>query len=233
MALPPDVADRITVTDTALLVIDMQRRHLDVDGVGYHVLPRAAAHAVTRRTGAALAVARAAGMPVVHVATWKKLAGADATRRARNPFMSWQNGKPIVGADFVRQADKCIEGSAYAEFMPETEPLPNEPVVLKFRYSGFYATELEMLLREMGIRTLVIAGVNTNNCVLHTSFDAQARDFGVVLLADCCGSMNGEEYHRMALSQIEASIGWLTTVDELAACLHSAAAGPAATGTPR
>jgi nicotinamidase-related amidase len=233
VALPPDVADRISVTDTALLVIDMQRRHLDVDGVGYHVLSRPAAHAVTRRTGAALAVARAAGMPVVHVATWKKLAGAGAPRRARNPFMSWQNGRPIVGATFVRQADKCIEGSVYAEFMPETEPLPDEPVVVKSRYSGFYATELEVLLREMGIRTLVVAGVNTNNCVLHTSFDAQARDFGVVLLEDCCGSMNGEEFHRMGLRQIEASIGWLTTVDEFATCLPTVATAPTATGAPQ
>jgi nicotinamidase-related amidase len=103
--------------------------------------------------------------------------------------------------------------------MPETEPLPGEPVVVKFRYSGFYATELELLLREMGIRTLVVAGVNTNNCVLHTSFDAHARDFGVVLLEDCCGSMNGEEYHWMGLRQVEASIGWLSTVDEIAARL--------------
>ena len=223
MALPPDVADRISVTDTALLVIDAQRRHLDVDGVGYHVLPRAAAHAVTARIGAALSTARAAGMPVVHVATWKKLAGADAPRRHRNPFMSWQNGKPIAGADFVRQSDKCIEGSVYAEFMPETEPLPGEPVVVKFRYSGFYSTELELVLRELGVRTLVVAGVNTNNCVLHTSFDAQARDFGVVVLEDCCGSMNGDEFHRMGLRQIEASLGWLSTVDELAALLPAGA----------
>lgn len=222
MALPPDVADRFSVTDTALLVIDLQRRHLDVDGVGYHVLPRDAAHAVTARAGEALAVARAAGMPVVHVATWKKTPGAP--RRHRNPFMSWQSGRPIVGATFVRQADLCVEGSVYAEFMPETRPLPDEPVVVKLRYSGFYGTELEPLLREMGIRTLVVAGVNTNNCVLHTCFDAQARDFGVILLEDCCGSMNGEEFHRMGLRQIEASIGWLTTVDELGSLLPAGAA---------
>ncbi|WFE35204.1 cysteine hydrolase [Micromonospora sp. WMMD975] len=224
MALPPEVADRITVRDTALLVIDMQRRHLDVDGVGYHTLPPEKAREVTARTGEALTVARAAGMPVVHVATWKKAAGLDAPRQHRNPFMAWQNGKPIVGASFLRQDGKCVEGSPYAEFMPATEPLPSEPVVVKHRYSGFYATELELVLRELGVRTLVVAGVNTNNCVLHTSFDAQARDFGVVLLADCCGSMNGDELHRMGLRQIETSVGWLSTVDEMAGLLTVAVA---------
>lgn len=224
MPLPPEVGARLTPTDAALVVIDMQRRHLDVGGVGYHTLPAAIAPAVTSRTGRALEVARAAGMPVVHVATWKKTAGS--WPRGGNPFFSWQNGKPIVGADFVRQADRCTQGSVYAEFMPETTPLPDEPVVVKLRYSGFYATELEALLRDLGVRTVVVAGVNTNNCVLHTCFDAHARDFGVVLLQDCCGSMNGEEYHRMGLAQVAASIGWLATVDELAEGLDTAVARP-------
>jgi biuret amidohydrolase len=220
MPLPEELADDLSLGETALLLIDLQRRHMDVDGVGYHVLPADRARLVTRRAGDALAVAREVGMPVVHVATWKKPAAPWGNRNGNNPFFAWQNGKPIPGASFVRQADKCVEGSVYAEFMPETTPLEHEPVVVKFRYSGFYMTELELVLRGLGIRQLVIAGVNTNNCVLHTSFDAQARDFGVILLEDATGSMNGPEYHQAAIRQVEASIGWVSDVDAFSALVR-------------
>lgn len=216
MTLPPQIAARINPETTALVVIDVQRRHLDTDGVGYHTLPDDRAKLVTANVAQAQAAARAAGIPVVHVATWAKPGSKRPGRSGGNPFLRWQNGKPIVGADFVRQADLCTEGSVYAEFMPGTEPAEGEPVVVKFRYSGFYQTELELVLRGYGITDLVIAGVNSNNCVLHTSFDAQARDFGVIVLEDCCGSMNGEEYHKMGIAQIGASIGWVSSLDEFA-----------------
>lgn len=224
--LPADVAEGFALQETALLLIDLQRRHMDVDGVGYHTLPPDRARSVTARAGQALTAARAAGMPVVHVATWKKPAAPWGSRNGHNPFLAWQNGRPIPGAGFVRQADLCTEGSVYAEFMPETTPLPHEPVVVKFRYSGFYATDLELVLRGLGIRQLFVGGVNTNNCVLHTSFDAQARDFGVVLLEDAAGSMNGPAYHEAAVRQIEASIGWSTTVAAFTELVSAKAADP-------
>lgn len=163
MPLPAEVAASMELRETALLLIDLQRRHLDVDGVGYHVLPADRARSVTRQAGLALQVARDVGMPIVHVATWTKPQTPWGSRGGNNPFFAWQNGKPITGANFVRQAGKCLEGSVYAEFMPETEPREGEPVVVKFRYSGFYMTDLELVLRSLGIRRLVVGGVNTNN----------------------------------------------------------------------
>lgn len=222
MSLPVEVADRVNTTDCALLVIDMQRRHLDVDGVGYHVLPAERARSVTSNAGVAIDTARAVEMPIIHVATWMKPATPWGSRSGRNPFFEWQNGKPITGANFVRQANRCTEGSVYAEFMPETTPLPHEPVVVKFRYSGFYMTDLELVLRGLGIRTILIAGVNTNNCVLHTAFDAHARDIAVVALSDACGSMNGDEFHEIALRQIGASIGWISSVAEFGSLVEPA-----------
>jgi nicotinamidase-related amidase len=222
MTLPPEIAARISPATTALLVIDVQRRHLDVDGVGYHTLPPERAKQVSHRAADAVAWAREAGFPVVHVGTWGKAGARRPGKPASNPFFAWQNGKPITGASFVRQADKCSAGSVYAEFMPGTEPLPDEPLIVKFRYSGFYNTELEMVLHRYGITDLLVIGVNTNNCVLHTSFDAQARDFGVIVLEDCCGSMNGEEYHQMGLAQIGASIGWVSSLDEVASAVTGA-----------
>jgi nicotinamidase-related amidase len=225
MSLPEEIAETLDPRDTALLLIDLQRRHMDVDGVGYHTLPAERAHSVTDQAGRALEIARAAGMPVVHVATWQEAPSPWGSREGRNPFWAWQNGKPIVGADFVRQAGKCLAGSPYAEFMPEVEPRQGEPVVVKFRYSGFYMTDLELVLRSFGVRTLVVGGVNTNNCVLHTSFDAQARDYAVVLLEDACGSMNGPEYHDIGVKQIEASVGWISDVEEFGSVMRASTGG--------
>ena len=231
MALPDEIISSITRTDAALLLIDLQRRHMDVDGVGYHTLPPDRARYVTSNAGKAIELAREVGMPVVHVATWSKPRTPWGNPSGSNPFFAWQNGKPITGATFVRQADKCTEGSVYAEFMPETVPLPHEPVVVKFRYSGFYMTNLELVLRSLGIKTLFIAGVNSNNCVLHTSFDAHARDFVVIVLEDASGSMNGDQYHRMGISQISASLGWVSSTDEFADLMRSTAPREGMAGT--
>lgn len=214
MALPLDVENAIELPRAALLFIDMQRRHLDVGGVGYHTLPPDRADLVVARGGTALEAARAAGMPVVHVATWSRHPGPWGPTEGRNPFFQWQNGKPIPGGGFVRQAGKCTEGSVYAEFMPAVEPLPHEPVIVKKKYSGFFMTDLELVLRSLGVETIFLGGVNTNNCCLHTFFDGHARDFRMVLLEDACGSMNGQAYHDAALKQIEAALGWIISVDE-------------------
>ena len=125
-----------------------------------------------------------------------------------------KTGKQIPGADFVRQSGKCLAGTVWAEFMPPVAPAEGEPVVVKKKYSGFFATDLELIIRSLDVETLFIGGVNTNNCVLHTAFDAHARDLQVIVLEDACGSMNGQAYHEAAIRQIEAAIGWTASVDE-------------------
>lgn len=237
MPLPDDVAAAIDLDTTALLFIDVQRRHMDHDQ-GYHLVPRERAAVALERGAAALRHARAIGMRVVHVGTWTRLRSPWGQVDGGNPFMRWQTGKTVPGTDWQRRSDLCVEGSVYAEFMPGFEPIDNEPLIVKHRYSGFYATDLERVLRTLGVETLFVGGVNTNNCVLATTFDAHARDFRVVVLEDACGSMNGERYHQAALDQIRAALAWTITVDDFtdlvtsksAAVNSASAATPAATG---
>lgn len=218
--LPDDVASDVRLDRSALVFIDMQRRHLDTE-VGYHTLPSARAASVVEQGAAILADARRAGLRVVHVGTWSRAPSRWGQVDGGNPFMRWQNGKPVPGADFVRQAGKCVEGSVWAEFMPGVEPAHDEPLVLKKRYSAFYVTDLERILRNLGVETIFLAGVNTNNCVLATTFDAHARDFRVVLLEEATGSMNGDAYHKSALMQIEAALGFVASVEDLRAMLRA------------
>src|SRR5579875_3926262 len=103
MALPPEVEEQIDPTRSLLVVIDMQRRHLDPE-VGYHLLdPRT--------------------IPRVVAAAEKALGAARA-----HPFFAYQTGKPIPGLGRPRQSGRNVEGSVYAEILPEVAPRQGEPV---------------------------------------------------------------------------------------------------------
>lgn len=155
-------------------------------------------------------------MPVVHVATYSRGSAPWGMPDQENPFFAYQTGKIIPGLGRPRQTGKNVEGSVYAEILPEVAPRQGEPVVVKRRYSAFYGTDLELLVRGLRAETVFLLGVNTNNCVLATAYDAFSRDLRVVVLADACGSMNGEEYHRFALRQVEAALGFVMTAGEFA-----------------
>jgi len=92
----------------------------------------------------------------------------------------------------------CIEGTKDAEIFPDLSPLPGERVVYKHRYSAFYNTDLETILRCQGIRDLVITGVMTNLCCESTARDAYFRDYRVKFLADATGAAS-EKFHMATL----------------------------------
>ncbi len=216
MALPPEVADAIALDRSAYVQIDMQRRHVD-PAVGYHLIDPAANAGIVAAARAALQTARGANVPIVHVATYARRPSRWGFTDHRNPFWAYQTGRIIPGLGKPRQSGRNVEGSIYAEILPELAPQGDEPVVVKRRYSGFYGTDLEVVLRGLGAETLFICGVNTNNCVLATVYDAFSRDFRIVVLSDACGSMNGEEYHRFALLEIDAALGFTMTSVEFRA----------------
>jgi ureidoacrylate peracid hydrolase len=213
MALPADVRTMINLRRSAYLQVDMQRRHLDPE-VGYHLVAEGQRLQVLQNARRCLQAARRARLPVIHVGTWSRHPSPWGPIDRRNPFWEWQAGRTVPGLNRPRQTGRNVEGSVYAEFMPELAPLPGEPVIVKRRYSAFYGTDLELVLRGLGAETVFICGVNTNNCVLATVFDAFSRDFRVVVVADACGSMNGEDYHRFALMEIEAALGFTATTEE-------------------
>lgn len=225
MALPREVEQAIDPAHAALILIDMQRRHVDPE-VGYHLIEPSRTASIVTAARRALEAARKVNMPVVHVATYARRPSPWGLTDHANPFLAYQTGKIIPGLGRPRQSGKNVEGSIYAEILPELAPQRDEPVVVKRRYSAFYGTDLELVLRGLGTQTLFILGVNTNNCVLATVYDAFSRDLRIVVIADACGSMNGEEYHAAALRQVEAALGFTMTAGEFEAFLtraHAAA----------
>jgi nicotinamidase-related amidase len=106
----------------------------------------------------------------------------------------------------------CIEGSTESKVHNDIAPLPNEKVVFKHRYSAFYNTDLETVLRCLRVEDLVISGIMTNLCCESTARDAYYRDFRVFFLADSTGSIN-EEMHLASLLNLAFGFAFVTTTD--------------------
>jgi ureidoacrylate peracid hydrolase len=104
-----------------------------------------------------------------------------------------------------REMPKCQSGTWGADFFA-VQPLPDEPVVLKHRYSGMINTGLDAVLKKHGIMSLLLTGVATDTCVEATARDAYFIDYYVSLIADCCGALD-EEDHRTALKRFARDYG--------------------------
>ena len=104
-------------------------------------------------------------------------------------------------------------------------PAPGEHVIKKHRYSAFFATDLDLILREWGITTVIISGTTTENCCHATARDAMFHNYKVVFLSDATGTfdypdvgygaMLAEEIHKATLCILAFSTAHVMTVDEL------------------
>ena len=99
----------------------------------------------------------------------------------------------------------CIEGTIETEVIPELAQYPGE-IIPKKRYSGFFGTMLEAKLKELKPEKIIVCGVLTDICVLHTVADARNRDYQVEVPIDCVASPD-EETHRFALEHMEKVLG--------------------------
>jgi ureidoacrylate peracid hydrolase len=181
--------------NTALVIVDMQKDFLDESGACF--VP--GGRSVVPTLSNTLEAFRVAGLPVIHVITeWQK-DGADMSRFTTSEILM-ERGLRV--------------GEAGTDPIDELTPRPDEYVVRKIRYSAFYGTELETLLRSLGIVYVVTTGVATNYCVRSTVHDAAFRDFLPVVLRDCVTSYTEAE-HSQTLSDIETGFGWVRDSSEL------------------
>jgi len=132
-------------------------------------------------------------------------------------------GRPVIYTRHVHHPDHidsgimgwwwkgmCVEGTPESEVHHEIRPLPSEKVVIKHRYSAFYNTDLETILRVQGIEQLVITGVMSNMCCESTARDAYFRDYRVFFMADATGSIT-EEMQLATLLNVGFGFAYVTT----------------------
>jgi nicotinamidase-related amidase len=118
-----------------------------------------------------------------------------------------------------------IEGSPGTEIIPELYRKGDYVIDNKKRLDCFYGTDLRQLLDTLGVKNVVLMGINTNTCVLNTSFTAFNFDYRVVVLSDCVASMYGDDLHVLGLQNVARCLGWVITNEQLFEKLTGAAAG--------
>ena len=100
------------------------------------------------------------------------------------------------GVDFGRELDDgrihCIEGTAGVDFHPATKPSHGDFIVPKRRYSGFFATDLDLLLRGLGADSVLICGFVADVCVHYTAVDAHQYGYHVFLASDATAGTTAE-----------------------------------------
>lgn len=121
--------------------------------------------------------------------------------------------------NLLNMRPNCIEGTSGAEIDPALEVDPvRDYVINKRRYSGFFATDLDLVLREHQIENVIIVGTKTNCCVRATVTDAHNLDYQPVVLSDCVAT-DDETVNQVHLTDIKKYLGRVITSEELFALL--------------
>jgi nicotinamidase-related amidase len=206
---------KLNASSTACVSIDMHRGHLDPTVA---TLPLAAERCgpLIARTAELFRGLRTLGVPIVHVVSEFR----DSEEAAANPFWKSIHDDPTKARKGLLRHN--LAGSPGTEISPDLYETGDLVVRGKKRYSAFFATDLEFLLRRrLGADTVILTGVNTSSCILCSGFEATNRDFRVVIAEEGVDSMDGEDAHRFALRILAATSGWVMTNQAIVKALQA------------
>ena len=162
---------------SALIVIDMQRGFISERSPLYIE----GAVATVPACAAVINCCRNAGIPVFFVTREYSADGSDVEHTRRNVWL--KGGKPLSPG-----CDEEISTAMPDEFGSD----PRDYHIVKPRYSAFFATGLDLVLRRLGINKVILAGTTTPNCIRTTCYDAISLDYNVTVLSDCTSSKTAE-----------------------------------------
>jgi ureidoacrylate peracid hydrolase len=191
----------------ALLVVDLQNDTIGEQGAfaSSGAAEFAARHGVVERVKRLVDAARAAGMPVVHV---HHVDSADHVDAALNA--------PLFRS--IVEEDALVRGTWGAEPVAGLEPRPGDLLVEKQRMSAFNGTALDIKLRGLGTRRIIVCGAWTNFAVEHTCRDGADLGYEVAIVTDATATIS-DDWQRAALDYALTNIAERVTVDELVEAL--------------
>lgn len=210
----------IDAAKTAVIVVDMQndfgskggmfdRAGIDISGI----------QAVIDPTARVLALARRAGIKVIYLkmgyrSDLSDLGAPDSPNRTRHMFLGV--GETIYAPDGT-ESRVLVRDTWGTDIVRELDPQPGDIVIYKTRFSGFYQTDLDDILKQHGVKYLIVTGCTTSICVESTVRDAMFRDYSCVLLADCMAEPIGNDLprtnHEASLLSIQILLGWVADSD--------------------
>src|SRR5499427_174800 len=199
---------------TAMIVVDMQNDFVAAGAV----METPAARAVVPKLAEALNICREAQIKVIYTSHLHRRDGCD--------MGLFDDLHPPIA-----NRAALVDGTQGVDIYPEVAPLSGEHVVKKHRYSGFFGTDLDIILREWGVDTVIISGTTTENCCHATARDAMFRNYRVVFLSDATatydypdrgfGAIPNAEVHHATLVILAASTAHVMSVADMASRVAS------------
>ena len=200
--------DVIDPKKTAMIVVDLQNDFV-ASGAA---METPAARQIVPKIAEALRICRDAGIKIIYTAHVHRRDGCD--------MGLFDDLHPPIA-----NRDALVDGTPGVEVYPDLAPAPGEHVIKKHRYSGFFGTDLDIILQEWGIDTVIISGTTTENCCHATARDAMFRNYRVVFLSDATatydypdrgfGMMPAAEVHHATIVILAASTAHVMSVDAM------------------
>jgi ureidoacrylate peracid hydrolase len=183
--------------------------------------------AAVEPTARVLAEGRKAGIKVVYLNMAFRSDLSDAGFPASPNWIKHsplQAGKAVLAPD-NSESRILIRDTWNTNVLNELTPQADDTVIYKHRYSGFFETNLDAILRQMGAKYLIVTGCTTSVCVESTIRDAMYRDYACVLLEDCTGEPIGNDLprsnHEASLLVIQTLFGWVSNSEEFIQALET------------
>lgn len=194
----------------AFLIIDMQK-DFNLEGAPFRVDGGMEAMPFIEK---ALEATRKTDIPIFHVFRHYRADGSDVE-------LTRYDG-------FVQKGGGCVTGTEGAEIMDSIKPKEGEYLIVKQRWSAFFNTELDGILRRLGVRQVILTGVQTPNCIRGTAWDANSLDYEVINLTDGTNAAN-PEVHQANLNDMKNIGVKMMTTEEYVKSLEADKFGPEAT----
>ncbi|HMC92269.1 MAG TPA: pyrimidine utilization protein B [Allosphingosinicella sp.] len=203
---------RVVVEETAVIVVDMQNAYASPGGyldlAGFDI---GGAARVVEQTAKVLNVARDAGMTVVYFQNgwdpdYREAGGPGSPNFHKSNALKTMRARPEL------QGKLLARGGWDYELVDALKPQPGDIELHKTRYSGFFHSQLDSLLRARGIRNIVLVGIATNVCVESTLRDGFFLEYFGIMLEDATHQAGPEFLQKASVYNVETFFGWVSTV---------------------
>lgn len=223
----------VNVANTALIVVDMEndfgakggmfdRAGIDISMIQKTIGP----------TANVLEVARNAGIKIIYLKMGyhedlSDLGPEGSPNRVRH--LQFMHVGDTITAPNGSKSRMLIRNNWGTDIVPELKPQSDDIVLYKTRFSGFYNTDLDTILKKIGVKNLIVTGCTTTICVESTVRDAMFRDYSPIVLEDCTAEPIGYDLprsnHEASLLAIQTLFGWVSNSDAFIKAFHVSSGG--------
>jgi ureidoacrylate peracid hydrolase len=214
---------KINPAETAVIVVDMQNAYASeggyIDLAGFDI---SGAEAAIEQTRKVLDAARSAGCTIIYFQNgWDKdyieAGGPGSPNWYKSNALKTMRARPELAGTLL------AKGTWDYAIVDRLAPLPGDIVIPKTRYSGFFNTNIDSMLRARGIRNLVFVGIATNVCVESSLRDAFHLEYFAVVIEDATHHVGPEFVRQASFYNIERFFGWISNANDFCGAILQAA----------